>query len=47
MEKDTVKLTAKKTMREIASFIKDEELTKDNIIQIVFGDGNWYLIYQK
>ena len=47
MDKKTVKLALGKTMREIVLFIQENGLSKNDIIQVVFGDGNWYLLYQK
>ena len=46
-EKGTVDILVCKNMREVLSKINESHLTKEDIIQVVRGDSEWYLLYQK
>lgn len=40
-----IKAEVFRTMRELVAWCNDEEIEKGDIIEIVSGDGGWYLIY--
>ncbi len=47
-EKDTVvDVLVCRTMREVVNAINSNSLTKENIIQVIKGNSEWYLLYQR
>lgn len=46
-KKKKIDILVCKTMREVISTVNSSGLTKDDIIQVVKGDLEWYVLYQK